>query len=326
MSEQHHHALEEQQQQQNRSEHEQQQQSKSERKRIRYTSQLKLKLIQLCIQNGDRYIETTPEEDFWSYIRTLFPSVTECNTGNGSTIRRKVADIVSERKAAIAIRQTQSGVAIAPPTDLEQAIDTWIEWMDRRGEEKQAKIAHSTQIRQEKEKAAIKRQNLGKSLSEKRTFQEVAAVDLTDGDTIRDKRRMTGQVWASGKDKEMQENWDRLDRRTEEMLALMRDILKAISATPRTSASPSSAKPSSAGPSSANHFSVNPSFTNPSFTNSSSANPSSANPSSANPSSANPGSDITSDTGARFAALEAEISGIRGTQLEILRILSEMRK
>ncbi|RPB19083.1 hypothetical protein L211DRAFT_853493 [Terfezia boudieri ATCC MYA-4762] len=83
MSAQDHHTLEE-----------QQEQSQSERKRIRYTPELKLKLIQLCIQNGDRYIETTPEDDFRSYIRTLFLSFTECIIGNGSTIRRKVADIV----------------------------------------------------------------------------------------------------------------------------------------------------------------------------------------------------------------------------------------
>ncbi|KAF8434665.1 hypothetical protein BGX38DRAFT_1219010 [Terfezia claveryi] len=141
-----------------------------------------------------------------------------------------------KRKATIAVRCAQSGVAVAPPTDLEQAVDTWIEeWMERRGEEEQAKNAQSIQIKQEKEKAAIKPQNLTKTLSEKRTFQEVATLDLTDSDTVRDKRRKTGKAWASRKDKEMQENWDRLDRRDEETLALMRDILNAISATPATS-------------------------------------------------------------------------------------------
>lgn len=40
-----------------------QEQSQPDRKRIRYTPELKLKLIQLCIENGDRYIETTPEDD-----------------------------------------------------------------------------------------------------------------------------------------------------------------------------------------------------------------------------------------------------------------------
>ncbi|RPB18596.1 hypothetical protein L211DRAFT_853979 [Terfezia boudieri ATCC MYA-4762] len=101
MSEQPHHILEE-----------QEEERKPKRKRICYTSELKLKLIQLCIQNGNRYIETVPEDDFWSYIRTLFLSMLECNTNtrNGISIHRKVADI--------------SGVAIAPPTDLEQAINT----------------------------------------------------------------------------------------------------------------------------------------------------------------------------------------------------------
>ncbi|KAF8415346.1 hypothetical protein EV426DRAFT_630077 [Tirmania nivea] len=315
MSEQHHYKLEE-----------SQEQSQPKRKRITYTSELKLKLMQLCIENGDRYIETVPEDNFWSYIRTLFFSITELNTGNGSTIRRKVADIVSERKAIIAVQRAQSGVAVAPPTDLEQATDTWIEWMERRGEEKQAKSTQSTQIKQEKEKAAIKRQNLTKTLSEKQTFQEVATVDLTDSDTIRDKRRKTGKAWASGKDKEMQENWDRLDHRDAETLALMRDILNAISTS---SANASSANASSANASStnsesssANSASTTPatSSANASSTNSFSTNASSTNSSSTNSSSTNSeSSSANSSTEGRLAKLEAGMS-------EILRILSEMRK
>lgn len=277
---------------------EQQPQSPSKRKRIRYTSELKLKLIRLCIQNGDRYIKPVPQDDFWSYIRTQF---LECNSGNGSTIRRKVADIVSERKAAIAIRRAQSGVvvAVAPPaTDLEQAIDTWIEWMDRRAEEKQARNAQSPQIKQDKEKAVINHQNLSKSSSEKRTFQEVqATVDLADSDTVRDKRQKTGEAWASGKD--MQENWDRLDRRKEEMLALLRDILNAISAT---SATPSANTPS-----------TNPNI--PATPTASTASTHSSEPSAS-----------ASSTDRRLATLEAEISEMHATQLEILRILSEMRR
>jgi len=45
-------------------------------------------------------------------------------------IRRKVADTASDRKAEIAVRRIQSGVAVASPTDLEQVIDTWIDWID----------------------------------------------------------------------------------------------------------------------------------------------------------------------------------------------------
>lgn len=57
-------------------------------------------------------------------------------------------------------------------------------------------------------------------------------VDLTDSDSVRDKRRKTRQAWASRKDKEMQEmqeTWDRMDRRDEETLGLIRDIVNAIS-------------------------------------------------------------------------------------------------
>ncbi|KAF8454151.1 hypothetical protein BGX38DRAFT_1268041 [Terfezia claveryi] len=266
---------------------ESQEQSQSDQKRIRYTPELKLKLIQLCIENGDHYIETTPEDDFWSYIRTLFISFTECIVGNGSTIRRKVADIVSERKATIAVRRVQSGVAVAPPTDLEQATDTWIEWMDRRGEEKQAKNTQSTQIKQEKEKAAIKRLNLTKTLSEKRTFQEVAIVDLTDSDS---------------------EHWDRMDRRDEETLGLIRDILNTISSptisTPPTNNSPANIPSASHASSSHASSSTAPPINSPSDNSFQSS----------------------SSTEGRVATLEAEISEIRGTQLEILRILSEMRK
>jgi len=109
------------------------------------------------------------------------------------------ARLLSKRKAEIAIQRAQSGVAVAPSTDLEQAIDTWMDWIARRGEGKQAKNVQSKQIKEEKEKAAIKQQNLTKTLSEKRTFQEIATVDLTDYDTIRDERRKTGQAWQQEK-------------------------------------------------------------------------------------------------------------------------------
>ncbi|KAF8458119.1 hypothetical protein BGX38DRAFT_1265407 [Terfezia claveryi] len=332
---------------------ESQEQSQSDRKRIRYTPELKLKLIQLCIENGDHYIETTPEDDFWSYIRTLFISFTECIVGNGSTIRRKVVDIVSERKATIAVRRVQSGVAVAPPTDLEQVTDTWIEWMDRRGEEKQAKNTQSTQIKQEKEKAAIKRLNLTKTLSEKRTFQEVAMVNLTDSNSVRDKRRKTGQAWASSKDKEMQEHWDRMDRRDEETLGLIRDILNTISSptisTPPTNNSPanipsashaSSSHASSSHASSSHASSSHASSSHASSSHASSSHASSSHASSSHASSSHASSSTappinspsdnsfqsSSSTEGRVATLEAEISEIRGTQLEILHILSEMRK
>ena len=74
-----------------------------DRRRIHYTPEFKLKLMQLCVQNGDQYMETVPEEDVWSYIQTLFMSITECNTGNGNTICCKVADMVGERKSEIVI-------------------------------------------------------------------------------------------------------------------------------------------------------------------------------------------------------------------------------
>ena len=46
---------------------------------------------------------------------------------------------------------------------------------------KKAKATQSIQVKQEKDYAAVKRQNISKKLSDKRTFQEVAgaAIDFT---------------------------------------------------------------------------------------------------------------------------------------------------
>lgn len=119
-----------------------QEQSQTDRKRIQYTPELKLKLMQLCIQNGDRYIETIPNVVNSNSIRTLFRSVTKFNTGNGSTIRRKVADIVSERKAAITLRRAQQSLHLLIWS--KQLIPGSNEWIGV--ERRNKRRMHSTQI------------------------------------------------------------------------------------------------------------------------------------------------------------------------------------
>ena len=53
------------------------------RRRIRYTPKLKLKLIQLCIENGGQFLEARSEDDFWRFIRTLFAEMSGLEPGDG---------------------------------------------------------------------------------------------------------------------------------------------------------------------------------------------------------------------------------------------------
>ena len=111
--------------------------------------------------------------------------------GDGALLSQKVKTMVADRGAALAAQKLQSGVAISS-TDLDQAIDLWIELMERRKQEKE-KEKPSSQVEEGKAKAAIWRENLVKTLSEKRTFQEVSSIDLTESGSVRDKRRKTGK-------------------------------------------------------------------------------------------------------------------------------------
>ncbi|KAF8455794.1 hypothetical protein BDZ91DRAFT_746189 [Kalaharituber pfeilii] len=228
-------------------------------RRIRYTPEVKLQLMRLCIDNGARYLETTSEKEFWEFIRVRFASImgprSTDSAYSGDSIRKKVTSIIMERKAELATRELLSGVAIPATSDLEQAIDTWIELVDRRMEEKRQKLGEKGQVKLEKEMASIRRENLSKTLSQKRTYQEVAreVVDLTDSsqsqakvsstEIKRDKRRKIGKGWARGRQMEA----DELDRNKitaffDSVQSMMKETLElfrtGITSTPNTSIPP----------------------------------------------------------------------------------------
>lgn len=97
-------------------------------KRVHYTDELKLLLIRRCLNNRERYLEASLEVPFWQYITALFKDTTGYQ---GADVRKKVTSMVGERKGNIESSKTLSGVAVRAISDLEQAIDEWIEVQDR---------------------------------------------------------------------------------------------------------------------------------------------------------------------------------------------------
>ena len=67
--------------------------------------------------------------------------------------------MIADRQATIDAHKLQSGVAIAS-MDLDQAVDMWIELVERRKTERELKSTVSTHAEEEKEKAAIVRESL----------------------------------------------------------------------------------------------------------------------------------------------------------------------
>ena len=154
--------------------------SSTTRSRLFYTPELKLQLIRLCIENTDRYLELNGNV-FWQYILAIFKEQTGYQPGD---LRKKVASMVTERQATIEVNKRLSGVAIPPLTDLEQALDDWIEVVERRNDEQKTKSQSLEEIKREKEIHEIKRENLLHTISKKRTFNAVLdareVVDLTN--------------------------------------------------------------------------------------------------------------------------------------------------
>ena len=112
------------------------------KKRVFYTPELKLKLVRIYVDNSDRYLDQNAVGSFWTYVSALFRDV----TGVPSTdIRKKISTMVSERQTAIQIQNMKSGVAEPASTDLEQAIDKWIEIIGQR-EEEEKKSAQSLSL------------------------------------------------------------------------------------------------------------------------------------------------------------------------------------
>ncbi|KAF8455124.1 hypothetical protein BGX38DRAFT_1258235 [Terfezia claveryi] len=169
-------------------------------KHFHYTPELKLQLIHLCIGNGDQYLEEPQEDPFWQYITAIFQQT----SGNqGACARKKVTAMVAERKSTLEARDMLSGVAIPPVTDLEQAIDAWIEICERRLETLEStKSEASAETKKEKAISEMLRDNLTKRLSNKRRFQAIVeareVVDLTaPGDVIPKRRHIRQNLRAT---------------------------------------------------------------------------------------------------------------------------------
>ena len=213
-------------------------------KRLHYTPELKLQLICLCINNSERYLQEALESAFWQYITASFKQI----TGHQEVdLWKKVSLLVSERKAEIDARKKSSGVALPPATDLEQAIDSWIEICERRAEVREAiKSEASTEVKKEKAIAEVLRNNLSKRLSKKRDFQAVVegreTVDLTaPGDVVHKRRQIRANLRTtarSSRDECRESMRDDLHKLTEVMINYMSNTIPPSLPTPPSTSAP----------------------------------------------------------------------------------------
>ncbi|KAF8455067.1 hypothetical protein BDZ91DRAFT_746987, partial [Kalaharituber pfeilii] len=188
-----------------------------------------------------------------------------CSIESGDAIKKKVNSFIIERKAELTARESLSGVAIPASTDLDQAIDAWIEVVERRTEVKQRKLGDKAQVKLEKEIASIRGDNLSKTLSQKRTYQEVVrqVVDLTESSQAtsstaakRDKRRRIGQGWARGQQMEADKSesakttafFDSVQSMMKETLDLFRASITSVPNTSVLPPNPSAPLPPSPAP------------------------------------------------------------------------------
>lgn len=172
----------------------------TEQKRVHLTPELKLFLIRLCSENKERYLEEPTEFTFWQFITALFKEMTG---HEGADLRKTVNVMVGDRKAALEAQRLLSGVALRPATDLEQAIDLWIETCERRPELREAaETEWSAELKREKCISEVLRDNLTKRLSQKRDFRAVVeaseVVDLTaPGNVVKKRRRIREDIRAN---------------------------------------------------------------------------------------------------------------------------------
>ena len=146
-------------------------------------------MIRLCTNSTEQYCELNAGA-FWQYIAVLFQQKTEHRAGD---LRKKVSALITERQAVIRAHKLESGVAVVSPTDLYQALDEWIEIIERRNGERKGQ--ETDDIKKEKAEYEIKRENLLHTISKKRTFNAVLdvrnTVDLTDfGDAVVKRRQI----------------------------------------------------------------------------------------------------------------------------------------
>jgi len=68
-----------------------------------------------------------------------------------------VSALITERERVIRAYKLQSGVVVASPTDWGQALDEWMEIIERRNEERKGQEADD--IKREKEESEMKRES-----------------------------------------------------------------------------------------------------------------------------------------------------------------------
>ncbi|KAF8467852.1 hypothetical protein BDZ91DRAFT_723278 [Kalaharituber pfeilii] len=131
-----------------------------------------------------------------------------CSIESEDAIKKKVNSFIIEQKAELTAQESLSGIAIPASTDLDQAINTWIEVVEYRTEVKQRKLGDKAQMKLEEEIASIRRDNMLKTLLQKHTYQKVVrqVMDLIESSQAissptakRNKRRRIGQESAKTK-------------------------------------------------------------------------------------------------------------------------------
>ena len=101
--------------------------------------------------------------------------------------------------------------------------------------ERESKSTISVQAKEEKEGGAIITENLVKTLSGKRTFQEVSSMNVTEKDIERGKRRETGAAWAKGQEREQSNRGDALFGLITEMVSSVNKVTASLSVPSSTS-------------------------------------------------------------------------------------------
>lgn len=145
----------------------------------RITKEQELLIFQRCLQYVRSY--ENPQErkkKFWVIIgRCLEADLGRLYAWN--TLKKRVDDRVLERR--VYLEQLKTGEPREPQTDLEAAIDDWIEVIDRVAAEIEEAEASAKKARDEIAKSSEYRDALTRRMGKKRNH---SAIDLTDPDSL----------------------------------------------------------------------------------------------------------------------------------------------
>lgn len=175
---------------------------------IRLNEREKLELVRNAVRNADIYRQAGSRRVFWDTMSTFCQESLGLPLKNPDRVLKKLVD--AQRKKA-SENLLASGVAVAV-TDLEQAVQVWIEIIDdEEALQAEKKGAKDTQEDEARRVASVARHNLMHRQTQKRTLDDVEKGDGV-GDDEPNKRRST-----SGND-------ERISKAAE--LARMRQLLE----------------------------------------------------------------------------------------------------